>query len=167
MARTPASTSENFPSVFMTLADYCALAFGLDWVVREAVARGIPKPAAWAMGSLHGATRYGLDGEIGGLGGGRRADLVLLNDDLVPQATWYGGERVVEEHLGRRRHRAVARGDETDRHRRVHRRRAVEQFCAADRVFWHLKTENHPQRAWPRPPGCEAKRGRGRRRDVL
>lgn len=73
------------------------LAFGLDWVVREAVARGIPKPAAWAMGSLHGATRYGLDGEIGGLGGGRRADLVLLNDDLVPQATWYGGERVVED----------------------------------------------------------------------
>lgn len=73
------------------------LAFGLDWVVREAVARGIPGPAAWAMGSLHGATRYGLDGEIGGLGGGRRADLVLLNDDLVPQATWYGGEPVVED----------------------------------------------------------------------
>ncbi|MCG5247062.1 adenine deaminase C-terminal domain-containing protein [Methylorubrum extorquens] len=73
------------------------LAFGLDWVVREAVARGIPKPAAWAMGSLHGATRYGLDGEVGGLGGGRRADLVLLNDDLVPQATWYGGQQVVED----------------------------------------------------------------------
>lgn len=73
------------------------LAFGLDWVVREAVARGIPKAAAWAMGSLHGATRYGLDGEIGGLGGGRRADLVLLSDDLVPQATWYGGEPVVED----------------------------------------------------------------------
>ncbi len=30
------------------------------------------------------------------LGGGRRADLVLLDDDLVPQATWYGGELVVE-----------------------------------------------------------------------
>ncbi|MEE7459401.1 adenosine deaminase [Methylorubrum populi] len=73
------------------------LAFGLDWVVREAVARGIPGPAAWAMGSLHGATRFGLDGEIGGLGGGRRADLVLLSDDLVPQATWYGGEPVVED----------------------------------------------------------------------
>jgi len=48
------------------------------------------------MGSLHPATRYALDGEIGGLGGGRRADLVLLDDDLVPQATWYGGELVVE-----------------------------------------------------------------------
>lgn len=72
------------------------LAYGLDWVVREAVRLGIPKSAAWAMGSLHPATRFGLDGEIGGLGGGRRADLVLLDDDLVPQATWYGGELVVE-----------------------------------------------------------------------
>lgn len=73
------------------------LAFGLDWVVREAVRLGIPKAQAWAMGSLHPATRYGLDGEIGGLGGGRRADLVLLDDDLVPQATWYGGECVVKD----------------------------------------------------------------------
>lgn len=72
------------------------LAFGLDWVVREAVRMGIPKPAAWSMGSLHPATRFGLDGEIGGMGGGRRADLVLLDDDLVPQSTWYGGELVVE-----------------------------------------------------------------------
>ncbi len=38
-----------------------------------------------------------MDGEIGGLGGGRRADLVLLDDDLKPQNTWYGGELVVEE----------------------------------------------------------------------
>ncbi|GEP11166.1 adenine deaminase [Methylobacterium gnaphalii] len=73
------------------------LNFGLDWVVREAVRMGIPKPAAWSMGSLHPATRFGLDAEIGGLGGGRRADLVLLDDDLVPQSTWYGGELVVED----------------------------------------------------------------------
>jgi adenine deaminase len=49
------------------------------------------------MGSLHGATRYGLDGEIGGLGGGRRADLVLIDDELKPQSTWYGGELVVKD----------------------------------------------------------------------
>ncbi len=49
--------------------------------------RGIPRERAWSMGSLHPATRYGLDGEIGGFGGGRRADLVLLDDDLVPQST--------------------------------------------------------------------------------
>ena len=72
------------------------LAFGLDWVVREAVRMGIPPVQAWAMGSLHPATRYGLDGEVGGFGGGRRADLVLLDDDLVPQSTWYGGQCVVE-----------------------------------------------------------------------
>ncbi len=73
------------------------LMFGLDWVVREAVRAGMSPPQAWSMGSLHGATRYGMDGEIGGLGGGRRADLVLLDDDLVPQATWYGGVAVVAD----------------------------------------------------------------------
>lgn len=70
--------------------------FGLDWVTRQAVAAGLPRETAWSMGSLHPATRYALDGEFGGLGGGRRADLVLLNDALEPQSTWYGGELVVE-----------------------------------------------------------------------
>ncbi|WP_454631422.1 adenine deaminase [Bradyrhizobium cenepequi] len=72
------------------------LQFGLDWVVREAVKAGMSPEQAWSMGSLHGATRFGAEGEIGGLGGGRRADLVLLDDALKPQATWYGGECVVE-----------------------------------------------------------------------
>jgi adenine deaminase len=73
------------------------LLFGLDWVTREAVRFGMTREQAWSMGSLHGATRFGLDGEIGGLGGGRRADLVLLDDDLNPRNTWYGGTLVVEE----------------------------------------------------------------------
>jgi adenine deaminase len=30
------------------------------------------------------------------LGGGRRADLVLMDDSLKPRCTWYGGELVVE-----------------------------------------------------------------------
>jgi adenine deaminase len=72
------------------------IAFGLDYVVREAVRAGLTPTQAWATGSLHPATRFGFDGEIGGLGGGRRADLVLMNDDLVPQSTWYGGTKVVE-----------------------------------------------------------------------
>ncbi|MGO6950771.1 amidohydrolase family protein, partial [Rhizobium johnstonii] len=72
------------------------LAFGLDWVTREAVKYGMRPEEAWAMGSLHGATRFGMEGEIGGLGGGRRADLVLLSDDLTPVSTWYGGELVVD-----------------------------------------------------------------------
>ena len=71
-------------------------AFGLDWVVSQAVAAGLRPEVAWSLGSLHPATRYGMDGEIGGLGGGRRADLVLLDDDLEICNTWYGGELVVE-----------------------------------------------------------------------
>jgi adenine deaminase len=70
--------------------------FGLDWVVREAVKAGMTPEQAWSMGSLHGATRFGMESEIGGLGGGRRADLVLMDDALKPQSTWYGGELVVE-----------------------------------------------------------------------
>ena len=73
------------------------LAFGLDWVVRQAVKAGVPPETAWALGSISGATRYAMDGEIGGLGGGRRADLVLLNDALEPQSTWYGGELMVDQ----------------------------------------------------------------------
>jgi adenine deaminase len=73
------------------------LLFGLDWVTREAMKAGMSREQAWAMGSLHGATRFGMDGEIGGLGGGRRADLVLLTDDLHPVSTWYGGELVVDQ----------------------------------------------------------------------
>jgi adenine deaminase len=73
------------------------LLFGLDWVTREAMKAGMTREQAWAMGSLHGATRFGMDNEIGGLGGGRRADLVLVTDDLKPVNTWYGGELVVED----------------------------------------------------------------------
>ncbi|MDP8921035.1 MAG: amidohydrolase family protein, partial [Pseudomonadota bacterium] len=70
--------------------------FGMDWVTREARRAGMSREQAWSMGSLHPATRFAMEGEIGGLGGGRRADVVLLNDDLEVQNTWYGGELVVE-----------------------------------------------------------------------
>ena len=71
--------------------------FGMDWVTRQAVVAGLKPVTAWSLGSLHPATRYAMDGEIGGLGGGRRADFVLLNDALEVQNTWYGGELVVED----------------------------------------------------------------------
>ena len=71
--------------------------FGLDWVAREAVEAGMRREVAWSMGSLHGATRYGMGAELGGMGHSRRADLVLLSDDLEVQNTWYGGELVVED----------------------------------------------------------------------
>ena len=73
------------------------LMFGQDWVVRESIRLGIAPLTAWSMGSLHGATRFAMDGEIGGLGGGRRADLVLLDDALRPQSTWFGGTLVVKD----------------------------------------------------------------------
>jgi adenine deaminase len=71
--------------------------FGLDWVTRQAVVAGMKPVTAWSMGSLHPATRYGRDSEIGGLGHGRRADIVLLNDSLEVSNTWYGGQLVVRE----------------------------------------------------------------------
>jgi adenine deaminase len=71
--------------------------FGLDWVAREAVSCGLKRETAWSLGSLHPATRYAMDGEIGAVGHSRRADLVLLNDQLEVQNTWYGGELVVED----------------------------------------------------------------------
>ncbi|HEU6443228.1 MAG TPA: adenine deaminase C-terminal domain-containing protein [Microvirga sp.] len=71
--------------------------FGMDWVTREARRAGMSREQAWSMGSLHPATRFGMEGEIGGLGGGRRADVVLLDDELQVRNTWYGGELVVED----------------------------------------------------------------------
>ena len=47
------------------------------------------------MGS--GATRFGMDGELGALGHGRRADITLLDDDLTVVNTWYGGNLMVED----------------------------------------------------------------------
>jgi adenine deaminase len=70
--------------------------FGMDWVARQAVVAGLAPATAWSLGSLHPATRYAMDGEIGGLAPARRADVVLLNDALEPQCTWYGGELVVK-----------------------------------------------------------------------
>jgi len=87
--------------------------FGLDWVVREAVVAGVRPATAWSMGSLHPATRYGMDSEIGALGHSRRADLVLLDDSLRVQNTWYGGQLMVEN---RRVTSALERQLETGRY---------------------------------------------------
>lgn len=71
--------------------------FGLDWVTRQAVVAGLKREQAWSLGSLHSATRFGKDSDIGALGHGRRADIVLLDDDLNVRNTWYGGELMVEQ----------------------------------------------------------------------
>ncbi len=72
------------------------LLFGLDWVVREAWRHGLSRPVGWSLGSLHPALRFGMDGELGGLAPGRRADLVLLDDGGRVRNTWLGGELLVE-----------------------------------------------------------------------
>ncbi len=70
--------------------------FGLDWVVRQANDLGINKTIAWSMGSLHPATRYNIDRDYGALGHSRRADIVMVDDNLTVHNTWLGGQLVVE-----------------------------------------------------------------------
>ena len=70
--------------------------FGLDWVVRQARDLGIDRAAAWSMGSLHPATRYNIDRDYGALGHSRRADIIMIDDDLNVHNTWLGGQLVVE-----------------------------------------------------------------------
>ncbi|MDD4932225.1 MAG: adenine deaminase C-terminal domain-containing protein [Methylacidiphilaceae bacterium] len=73
------------------------LLFGLDWVVRESWRHGLSRPVGWSLGSLHPALRFGMEEEMGGLAPGRRADLVLLDDQGRVRNTWLGGELLVEE----------------------------------------------------------------------
>ena len=70
--------------------------FGLDWVVRQANDLGIDKTTAWSMGSLHPATRYNIDRDYGALGNSRRADIIMIDDNLKVHNTWLGGELVVK-----------------------------------------------------------------------
>ena len=71
--------------------------FGLDWVVREAVGLGVERTNAWSMGSLHSAMRYNIDKDYGALGHSRRADIVMVDDDLNIYNTWVGGKLLVED----------------------------------------------------------------------
>ena len=70
--------------------------FGLDWVVKQAKILGIDKTTSWSMGSLHPATRFNIDRDYGALGHSRRADIVMIDDNLNVNNTWLGGQLVVE-----------------------------------------------------------------------
>ncbi len=67
----------------------------LNHVVQLAVELGLPLPAAWRMGSLSVAARFGLDRWLGGLGPGMLADLVVLPRDggIRPREVLVGGRR--------------------------------------------------------------------------
>lgn len=71
--------------------------FGLDWVVRQANELGVKNTTAWSMGSLHPASRYNIDRDYGALGHSRRADIIMIDDNLNVHNTWFGGELLVED----------------------------------------------------------------------
>ena len=54
---------------------------------------GLPLEECLRMASLHPASYLGLDGLLGRLAPGYRADLTLLGTDLTVLATWVGGQR--------------------------------------------------------------------------
>ena len=116
---------------------------------------------AWSMGSLHPATRYGMDGEIGGFGGGRRADIVLLDDDLKVRNTWYGGELVVEDRrIARSRRGALEPLPLPERGLcdRADLGRAAPDAGLADRTVHRERDPHRParHRAVPRPGASRA-----------
>lgn len=76
----------------------------IRWNVRLAIALGMAPEEALCMASYHAARLYGLDGELGAVAPGRRADLVLLDDltdvhvcgvykDGVPAEACFAGRR--------------------------------------------------------------------------
>lgn len=66
----------------------------MAWAVRNAVELlDLPVETALAMASAAPAAFLGLGADRGAISQGFRADLVLLDDDLVVRETWIGGER--------------------------------------------------------------------------
>ncbi|MCG0238297.1 MAG: amidohydrolase family protein [Firmicutes bacterium] len=71
----------------------------LDEMLRILVRAGVPPVQALQMATRNPATYYGLEGEIGGVAPGRRADLVLYPDlrEFRPQRVLAAGKTVVLE----------------------------------------------------------------------
>jgi len=70
----------------------------VDHLLRVAMERGVPPVDAYRMATLNPATYFGLDGEVGGLAPGRRADVCVLRDLAEPRPeTVVAGGRVVAE----------------------------------------------------------------------
>lgn len=66
----------------------------MDHVIRQAIAAGLPPVCAYQMATINPAAYLGLDEEIGGIGPGRRADIVVLDDlrNPTPEIVMARGE---------------------------------------------------------------------------
>src|SRR6202011_4866802 len=71
----------------------------LSHVVRQAIIAGVPPVLAYQMATINPAAYFGLDEEIGGIGPGRRADLVVLDDlrNPTPELVIARGEIAVRD----------------------------------------------------------------------
>jgi N-acetylglucosamine-6-phosphate deacetylase len=80
------------------LAEGGAIAGGvatlLDVVRRCVHHAGVPLVDAVAAASSHPASALGLDGEVGALAAGLRADVLAVDGSLRPVAVWRGGARL-------------------------------------------------------------------------
>lgn len=70
----------------------------IDWMVNQAIQLGIAPITAIQMATWNAARHFRLDHEIGGLGTGRRADIILSENlnPIIPQKVFVGGKLVVE-----------------------------------------------------------------------
>lgn len=70
----------------------------IDWMVNQAIQLGIPPITAIQMATWNSARHFRLDHEIGGLGTGRRADIILCESlhPITPQKVFVGGKLVAE-----------------------------------------------------------------------
>ena len=65
---------------------------GMDFMVRHMhKVAGVDLPTALRMASLTPAKILGLDADLGSLERGKRADLLLLDDDVRVRSVWVGG----------------------------------------------------------------------------
>lgn len=73
----------------------------LSHVIRQAIGAGVPPVLAYQMATINPATYFGLDEEIGGIGPGRRADIVVLRDlrDPTPECVVARGRVAVRDGL--------------------------------------------------------------------
>ncbi len=71
----------------------------LSHVIRQAIASGVPPVLAYQMATINPAAYFGLDEEIGGIGPGRRADIVVLDDlcNPTPELVVARGEIAVRD----------------------------------------------------------------------